>query len=68
VWSSTLPGQCHLETIDIKDIATVVAMIPHKLNNDACYFLGEKPRLGFIAYLAEDQEEEDQDGFDDMYI
>jgi hypothetical protein len=69
VWSSTLPGQGHLETIDIKDIATVVAMIPHKLNNEARYFLGEKPGLGFIAYLAEDQEEEeDQDGFDDMYI
>jgi hypothetical protein len=70
VWSSTLPGQGHLETINVKEIATVVAMIPHKLNNEERYFLGEKPGLGFIGYVAQDGDEEDgdQDVFDDLYV
>ncbi|KAJ6479848.1 hypothetical protein C8R45DRAFT_906210 [Mycena sanguinolenta] len=67
VWSSYLePGQ-HLCVVWVKSILSVVAMVPHELEEELRYFLVEKPGLDLVAWT-EYAEEDDEEAPDDNDI
>lgn len=61
VWSCTGPTQ--FTVIKVKDIHSVVAMVPHMYNGSARFFLVEKPGLDMIT-LSGYQEDADAGGQD----
>jgi hypothetical protein len=49
VWFSRYTGQEHIHVMDIKDINSCVAMVPHTLRGKTGSFLVEKPGLGAMG-------------------
>jgi hypothetical protein len=49
VWSSKYQGQTALRVIEIKDIDSVVAMVPHTVLQDPRHFLVENPGRSVMA-------------------
>jgi hypothetical protein len=49
VWFSRYTGQEHIHVMDVKDIDSCVAMVPHTLRGKTGSFLVEKPGLGAMG-------------------
>jgi hypothetical protein len=69
VWYAIYQGQGSIAVINVKDIHSCVAMVPHKLRGKDGNFLVEKPSLGVtMSHPQQDREEDDDtdsDGSDD---
>ncbi|KAI0315341.1 hypothetical protein OF83DRAFT_1164840 [Amylostereum chailletii] len=65
VWVASYKAETNLAVVDVKDIQSVVAMIPWQHENPVnvtLYFLDEKPGLDMMLLVDEDEEEqEDED-------
>lgn len=64
VWSCGRELGAHLSVIPVKSILSVVAMIPHKIeeDDDLRYFLVEKPGLDVISLAGYDEVDDEVDG------
>ncbi|KAJ6550772.1 hypothetical protein DFH09DRAFT_1086398 [Mycena vulgaris] len=64
VWSCGRKVGAHLSVIPVKSILSVVAMIPHKIeeDDDLRYFLVEKPGLDVISLAGYDEVDDEADG------
>jgi hypothetical protein len=61
VWYSTLQGQAAISVIDVKDIESCVAMVPHELRGQKGSFLVEKPGLCVMGYGENAEPEENRE-------
>jgi hypothetical protein len=57
VWYAAYQGQTSIAVIDVKDIDSCVAMVPHALRGKHNSFLVEKPSLGVMSYPEEERED-----------